>query len=202
MFKYTIPQLLQFFTPSLIWRIKTNAKIVYLTFDDGPHPQITEWVLSLLNQYNAKATFFCVGENVTKFPETYSKIINSGNAVGNHTFNHLKGWETDNEEYFNNILKCKEVVDSNLFRPPHGRIKFSQIKKLKPQFRIIMWNILTRDYDKNLDMNDAIKKIKRNIKNGSIIVFHDSEKAEKNMKIMLPEIMQYLQKNGFEMRAL
>ena len=202
MFKYTIPQLLQFFTPSLIWRIKTNAKIVYLTFDDGPHPQITEWVLSLLTQYNAKATFFCVGENVTKFPETYSKIINSGNAVGIHTFNHLKGWETDNEEYFNNILKCKEVVDSNLFRPPHGRIKFSQIRKLKHQFRIIMWNILTRDYDKNLDMNDAIKKIKGNIKNGSIIVFHDSEKAENNMKIMLPEIMQYLQKNGFEMRAL
>ena len=182
--------------------IKTNAKIVYLTFDDGPHPQITEWVLSLLTQYNAKATFFCVGENVTKFPETYSKIINSGNAVGIHTFNHLKGWETDNEEYFNNILKCKEVVDSNLFRPPHGRIKFSQIRKLKHQFRIIMWNILTRDYDKNLDMNDAIKKIKGNIKNGSIIVFHDSEKAENNMKIMLPEIMQYLQKNGFEMRAL
>jgi peptidoglycan-N-acetylglucosamine deacetylase len=202
MFKYTIPQLLQFFTPSLIWRIKSDKKNVYLTFDDGPHPQITDWVLNLLNQNNAKATFFCVGENVIRFPSTFSNIINSGNAVGNHTFNHLKGWETEDEIYFNNILKCKEVVDSNLFRPPHGRIKWSQIKKIKQHFRIIMWNLLTRDYDENLDINEAIKKIKRNIKNGSIIVFHDSKKAELNMKIILPEIIYYLKENGFELRAL
>ncbi len=202
MFKYTIPQLLQFFTPSLVWRVKPAAKTVYLTFDDGPHPKITNWVLNQLNNYNAKATFFCVGENVVKFPDAFDEIIKSGNAVGNHTFNHLNGWKTENEIYFNNISKCKNIVHSDLFRPPYGRIKFSQIKKLKQQFKIIMWDLLTRDYDKNLDINFTIKKLKRNIKNGSIIVFHDSEKAEKNMKIMLPEMMQYLQKNGFEMKTL
>lgn len=202
MFKYTIPQLLQIFTSSLVWKVKSPDKIVYLTFDDGPHPHITTWVINQLNQYKALATFFCVGENVTKFPDTYNEIIKSGNAVGNHSFNHLNGWKTENETYFNNILKCKDIVDSNLFRPPYGKIKLSQIKKLRKDFRIIMWNLLSCDYDKNLDVDDAIKKIKNNIKIGSIIVFHDSEKAEENMKIMLPEILKFLFENGYKMKTL
>jgi peptidoglycan-N-acetylglucosamine deacetylase len=202
MFKYTITQLLQFFTPSLLWRVKTVGKTVYLTFDDGPHPQITPWVLNQLKLSNAQATFFCVGENVTKFPDTFNEILNSGNEVGNHTFNHINGWKTNNENYFNNILKCKNVVDSNLFRPPYGRIKFSQIKMLKQHFQIIMWDILSRDYEANLDTKKAIQKIKNNLHNGSIIVFHDSAKAEKNLKLMLPEILQHIQENGYEMKSL
>ena len=202
MFKYTIPQLLQIFMPSLEWRMKASEKTVYLTFDDGPHPQITPWVLSMLEQFKVKATFFCVGENVSKFPETFNQIIQSENAVGNHTYNHLNGWKTENEIYFNNIAKCNDTFPSKLFRPPYGKISFSQIKKLKHHYRIIMWDVLSRDYDKNLDVTVAIKKLKQNIRNGSIIVFHDSEKAEKNMKVILPEILQYLKNKGFDMKTL
>ena len=202
MFKYKIPQILQFLTPSITWRVKSPGKSVYLTFDDGPHPEITPWVLSVLSQFNAKATFFCVGENVTKFPATYHAVLKAGHTVGNHSFNHLNGWKTVNESYFENISKCAEVVHSDLFRPPFGRIKFSQIKKLKQQFRIIMWEVLSRDYEKNLDTNDAIRKLKRYIRKGSVIVFHDSAKAEQNLKIILPGILQYLHNNGFEMKSL
>ena len=202
MFKYTITQLLQFFTPNLVWKIKSVEKTVYLTFDDGPHPEITLWVIKQLEKHNAKATFFCVGENVTKFPDTYSEIIKTGNAVGNHTFNHINGWKNDDENYFDNILKCQEVVHSTLFRPPYGRIKFSQIKKLKKQFKIIMWDLLSRDYLENLNTKLAIQSLKKNIRNGSIIVFHDSVKAEKNMKTILPEILNYLQQNNYRMSCL
>src|SRR6185312_6007326 len=143
MFKYKIPQILQFLIPFVTWRVKSPGKAVYLTFDDGPHPEITSWVLEQLMQYHAKATFFCVGENVTRFSATYHLVLNAGHAVGNHSFNHINGWKSDNNTYFENVLKCAEVVHSDLFRPPFGRIKFSQVRKLKQHFRITMWDILS-----------------------------------------------------------
>lgn len=202
MFKYTIPHLLKLFTPSVIWEVKTNENFVYLTFDDGPHPLITPWVLSELETYDAKATFFCVGENVSKYKETFEKFLSFKHSVGNHSFNHLNGWKTKNEIYFDNISKCDEEFKSNLFRPPYGKIKFSQINYLKKKYKIIMWSLLSRDYEQNLDIDEALKVLKKNIRKGSIIVFHDSIKSEKNMKKMLPEILKFLHEKKFEMKAL
>ncbi len=202
MFKYTIPQLLQWMLPSITWKVKTPDKAVYLTFDDGPHPEITHWVLGELSKFKAKATFFCVGENVVKYPDVIKKIMEHGHAVGNHSFNHLKGWKTHNEVYFDNIEQCAQVLPSKLFRPPYGRITLSQWFHLKKKYSVIMWSLLTRDYDTNLETDKAVKKIIKYISKGSVIVFHDSIKAEKNLKILLPQVLIYLNNNGYEMKSL
>jgi peptidoglycan/xylan/chitin deacetylase (PgdA/CDA1 family) len=202
MYKYTIPRFLERITPSITWKVKTIDKAVYLTFDDGPHPEITPWVLGELAKFSGKGTFFCVGENVARFPETYHSVIAAGHSVGNHSYNHLNGWKTDNATYFDNIAKCAEEVKSNLFRPPYGRITFSQHWYLKKKYEIIMWDLLTRDYEMNLNTDESLAQIKKNIRHGSIIVFHDSVKAEKNLKILLPQVLQYLHNSGFEMRRL
>jgi peptidoglycan/xylan/chitin deacetylase (PgdA/CDA1 family) len=188
--------------PSITWKVKTPDKAVYLTFDDGPHPEITPWVLGELYKFNAKATFFCVGENVVKYPNVIKKILENGHAVGNHSFNHLKGWKTPNKVYFDNIEHCAQVLPSTLFRPPYGRITLSQFYQLKKKYQIVMWNILTRDYDANLDADEAFKKIIKYIGKGSVIVFHDSIKAKKNLKILLPKVLMYLNNNGYEMKSL
>ena len=171
---------------------------IYLTFDDGPHPVITPWVLDLLKQYNWKATFFCVGNNVQKYPETYQQIINEGHAVGNHTFNHLKGTATPSENYIQNIAECANLVKSNLFRPPYGRITREQSAVIKDQYQIIMWSLLSGDFDKNLDPEKALQKLNKLSKAGLIVVFHDSEKAEKNLRIILPRYLDYLCQNNFK----
>jgi peptidoglycan/xylan/chitin deacetylase (PgdA/CDA1 family) len=203
MFKHTIPFFLQRIMPSLTWMVKTNDKAVYLTFDDGPHPEITSWVLEQLNRYNAKATFFCVGENIAKHQDTYNTILARGHAVGNHTYNHLSGWSHSQNAYFNNIDLCADLVKSNLFRPPYGRIVPWQIQKLKAKgYEIIMWSILTRDYDKDIDTRQAISATVNNTRPGSIIVFHDSLKAEHQLKKMLPEVLQQLSQKGFQFKSL
>jgi peptidoglycan/xylan/chitin deacetylase (PgdA/CDA1 family) len=202
MYKYTIPRFLRRITPAITWKVKTPDKAVYLTFDDGPHPQITPWVLGELAKFGGKGTFFCVGENVVKFPYTYQAILEAGHAVANHSFNHLNGWKTDNTTYFNNIEECHKEVGSRLFRPPYGRLTFSQYAYLKRKYEIVMWSILTRDYDQNLDTKEVMREIIKNISNGDVIVFHDSEKAEKNLKLLLPPLLQYLHESGYEMRAL
>lgn len=202
MFKHTIPSIFPLIAPNVTWKVKTNDKVLYLTFDDGPHPSITPMVLSILEEYNAKATFFCVGDNVTKYPEIFNDIINKGHTVGNHTFNHIKGWQSTNQSYINNIKKAAEVIPSNLFRPPYGRIKPSQIKLLKNDYRIIMWSILTRDYDKSLNPYTALKHLNKLTKPGDVVVFHDSEKAKENMLVMLKGMLQHFNQQQYRFKAL
>lgn len=202
MFKHTIPSIFPLIAPNVTWKVKTNDKVLYLTFDDGPHPSITPMVLGILEEYNAKATFFCVGDNVTKYPEIFNEIISKGHAVGNHTFNHIKGWQSTNQFYIDNIKKAAEVIPSNLFRPPFGRIKPSQIKLLKKDYRIVMWSILTRDYDKNLNPYTALKHLNKLTKPGDVVVFHDSEKAKENMLVMLKGMLQHFHQQQYQFKTL
>lgn len=202
MFKYTIPHLLQWIFPNYTWKVKTTKKVVYFTFDDGPHPEITPWVLEQLAIYKAKATFFMVGENIIKYPNIFEQVKLHGHQIGNHTFNHLNGWETNNDSYFQNMERCQQLTKTNLFRPPYGRIKKSQAKHISKTHQIIMWNKLSRDYDINLNIEESLKALKLLPANGAIFVFHDSEKAFKNLKVLLPELLQYYQNNGYCFESL
>lgn len=190
------------FYPQLLWSMPSGKKELFLTFDDGPHPAITKEVLSILDRFDAKATFFCVGHNVEKYPEAYREILNKGHAVGNHTFNHLKGWENSNEAYFENIKECRKLVDSSLFRPPHGRIKRSQIKMLKKEYKIVMWSVLSYDFSKKISKEKCLQVSLKYTNDGSIIVFHDSEKASENMLYALPAWLEHFSTKGFAFKAL
>jgi len=188
--------------PGLIWSIKTKKKEVFLTFDDGPIPEVTPWVLETLKAYDAKATFFCVGDNVRKNKRFYQMILEQGHKVGNHTMNHLNGWMNFNKTYFENIGLCKELVDSDLFRPPYGKIKPSQIIRLKKNYRIVMWDVLSKDYDADLSGEQCFDRIRKNCKPGSIVVFHDSIKAEKRLRYALPKSLEYLKQQGFTFSSI
>ncbi len=196
------PYILKKLFPGLIWEIVTPKKEVFLTFDDGPHPEVTPWILKCLDDYDAKATFFCVGENVCKYPDIYNTIINKGHMVGNHSYNHLSGWKTTNYEYFENIEKAGELIESRLFRPPYGRITPSQIKILKHDFRIIMWSILTYDYDVMVSKEQCLKNSIKSTKSGSIVVFHDSAKSYKNLYYTLPLFLEHFTKLGFRFNPM
>lgn len=179
-----------------VWDIPNRENKVYLTFDDGPTPEITEWTLEQLRNYNAKATFFCIGDNVRKFPEIYQQVIEEGHAIGNHTFNHLKGWKTATGEYVENVKKCS--IQSKLFRPPYGKIKPSQSKKLRRLgYKIIMWDVISFDFDSQISKEKCLENVLKNVQSGSIIVFHDSIKAEQNLKYALPKTLEFLKENGF-----
>ncbi len=188
--------------PEAIFRIKTDEKIICLTFDDGPHPQVTPLVLEILDRFEVKATFFCVGENVSRFPEVFDEVKRRGHAVGNHTFNHLKGFEFPADDYVRNVKKASGYIDSDLFRPPHGQIKLSQIKALKDDYRIIMWDFITYDYDKNIEPEKIIDEVKKRSRNGSIVVFHDSLKAENNVLNALPVVLKFWKENGYKVCCL
>ena len=195
-------RIIKWIFPNYVWDIPNDAKKVFLTFDDGPTPEITEWVLEQLKKYNAKATFFCIGNNIEKYPELFQKTIAEGHAIGNHTFNHLKGWKTSTEDYIENVklfeTKNPKLVTRNLFRPPYGKIKPSQSKRLrKLGYKIIMWNVLSRDYDQTISATQCLENVLPNVKTGSIIVFHDSLKAEHNLKYVLPKTLEFLKENGF-----
>lgn len=192
--------------PHYIWDIPNHEKKVYLTFDDGPIPEVTEWTLAQLKKHNAKATFFCIGDNIQKHPEVFHKVIENGHAVGNHTFNHLKGWETSLEDYIENTKKCSETManaklqtpNSKLFRPPYGKIKPSQASALKKSgYKIIMWDIISMDYNPTVSPEKCLTNVLKNIESGSIIVFHDSIKAWKNLEYVLPKTLAFLNENGF-----
>jgi peptidoglycan/xylan/chitin deacetylase (PgdA/CDA1 family) len=187
-----------------VWEIPNEENKVFLTFDDGPIPEITTWTLDQLKSYNAKATFFCIGDNIKKYPEIFKKVINEGHSVGNHTFNHLNGWKTSRHEYLENTEKCQSEIynlkteNCNLFRPPYGKIKPSQSKKLrKLGFQIIMWDIISYDFDATITPEECLENVLKNIKSGSIIVFHDSNKAFKNLEYTLPRTLEFLKKNGY-----
>lgn len=184
------------------WRINKDKKVVYLTFDDGPIPEVTPWVLDLLDHYNIKACFFCVGDNVRKYPEVFNEVIKRGHSVGNHTFNHLQGVRTRPKNYIDNVNKAAELIPSKLFRPPHGHIRLSQYFRVRSDYKIIMWDVVSRDYGKYLTPDKVLANVKKYTRNGSIIVFHDSIKAERNMKEALPKAIEWLLEEGYTFELL
>ena len=199
------PLWLQWLYPTLTWHKNRKDKYVYLTFDDGPVPVVTPFVLNTLKKFDALATFFCIGDNVCKYPDIYNDVLVSGHRVGNHTFNHLKGWDTPDDDYLQNIEQCTAVVQSTLFRPPFGRIKRAQLKKFKtrfPEMEIVMWDVLSGDFDPNISLEKCTSNVLRNVKNGSIIVFHDSEKAFPRLKYALPIVLKELQSLGYGYKML
>lgn len=198
-----VPWILRILAPSaLVWRLPDSAKTTYITFDDGPIPEVTPQVLEILRKYNAKATFFCVGDNVRKYSEVYAQLLKEGHAIGNHTYSHLKGNKTDDEDYFSDITKCDELVKSSLFRPPHGRIKLSQIKHLKSKYKLIMWSVLTGDYNHKLTNEQVLNNAIIYTKDGSIIVFHDSLKASDRMLYALPRMLEHFSAKGYRFEKI
>ena len=191
--------------PELIWRLKGQQKeesdCVYLTFDDGPTPGVTTWVLDQLRQYDAKGTFFCLGKNVEKHPDIYRQIIEEGHAVGNHTYSHLKGWQTSNTEYFDDIQLANNMMSSTLFRPPYGSIKTSQIKYISEKFNIVMWDVLSQDYSQTIAPQKVLSNVLGAVKGGSIVVFHDSLKAQPNLRYALPRTLKELHEK-YEFRKI
>jgi len=196
------PDVLRPFLGKLLWRKNPLEKVIYLTFDDGPVPEVTPLVLDLLDEYNLKATFFCVGENVEKYPDVYKEVLKRGHKTGNHTYNHLKGIAVSTNEYVTNVEKAATQIDSKLFRPPYGRIKNSQKKALLEDYEIVMWDIITRDYDSRLSPVSIMQNIKRYSRNGSLVVFHDSIKAERNMLTVLPLAIEYWNSKGYRFDVL
>lgn len=212
------PFFLKWYYSDLIWNMPRTEKIVYLTFDDGPIPNVTDFVLNTLKSFEIKATFFCIGDNIIKHPEIFERLKSEGHAIGNHTFNHLKGWKTDDETYVANALKCQDLTQSTLFRPPYGRIKKSQIKKLNSVFssqfsvnkprtansklQIVMWDVISGDFDSNLSPEKCYENVIKNTENGSIIVFHDSLKAFDRLQYALPKTIQYLRDKGYQFGTL
>ncbi|MEO9871323.1 polysaccharide deacetylase family protein [Ekhidna sp.] len=197
---YRTPWIIKAFYPTLTYRIPSDNKI-YLTFDDGPDPLVTRWVLDELEKYGAKATFFCLGKNIEKYPELATEIVSKEHRICNHTYSHPKGWKIHDEDYISDIVRCDNVIQkigerNNLFRPPYGRVKKSQIKKLN-QYRLIIWSHLSWDFDPKLKVNRSIKKLKK-AQPGSILVFHDSLRAFSNLKIILPEILNYFRTKGIQ----
>ena len=212
----TTPKILRMFYPSFLWEMPKGEKKLYITFDDGPHPAITPQVLEILKKFNAKATFFCVGSNVKKYKETFELIKKEGHSVGSHTFNHERGWKTKTKDYVNSVKEACDLIQSPLFRPPHGRIKFSQIRELKKDFRnsgvndnskilnlrIVAWTVISYDWDKSLTPDDCFNNVIKNADDGSIIVFHDSEKAFNNMIPALTKVLEYYTDKGYTFEKL
>jgi peptidoglycan/xylan/chitin deacetylase (PgdA/CDA1 family) len=191
------------FLPKLTWRREVTEKVVYLTFDDGPHPTITPWVMNELDKVGAKGTFFVVGENAERYPDTLAGLRAKGHMVANHTQHHIKGWINSKEVYLKDIEDCAKVLgNKRLFRPPFGQINFKAIDELKGSYELIMWDVLTKDYLRSLNTKRAQPRIQKATNSGSIIVFHDSENAEKNLKALLPEYLQFLKSEGYKMEVL
>lgn len=189
--------------PGAIWRIPSlTDKSIYLTFDDGPIPEVTPWVLDTLDELGIKATFFCVAENVSRYPEIFNDIKNRGHQVGNHTYHHIQGIFTSCKKYMNDVMEAHKLINSRYFRPPHGHLRFHQVLELSHSFEIIMWDVITRDYNSKLSPDTVFKNVKKYVRNGSIITFHDSIKAEKNMKIAMPKSVQWLKDQGYVFRRI
>ncbi len=190
---------------SSIWEINESAKSIYLTFDDGPHPVITPFVLNELRKYDAKATFFCIGKNVVEHQDAFKMILEQGHAVGNHTHNHLNGWKTGSVKYLRNILEAGNYIDSHLFRPPYGRITRKQRKLITQQdepFKVIMWSVLSGDFDVNITPEKCLDNVVKNTKSGSVIVFHDSEKAYERLRYVLPAVLKYFSEQGYRFEKI
>ena len=228
MFVHKTNFLMRALYPDFIWRIPTENKEIFLTFDDGPIPEITEFVLEELEKYKAKATFFCIGGNIEKYPDIFQKVVNQQHTIGNHTFNHVRGWDVDDNYYIDNFNECEEIIvdrssmfdilfsttehrTSNTkpkrrshrkFRPPFGRIKRGQAKEILKTHEIVMWDVLTGDYDQSLPKERVLSKTLKHIEKGSIVLFHDSIKASKNMMYALPKVLEHFSEQGYNFKAL
>lgn len=208
MMLHRIPLWFQRLFPDYIWQIPSRERNIYLTFDDGPIPDVTEWVIEILDQYDIKASFFVVGENVSKNPDVFNALIEKGHLVGNHTYHHVRGWQTPTPTYLEEVELCNKVMLSHggqlprYFRPPHGRIKPGQARILREQYRLLMWNVLTADYDRSLNEEKCLKNSIRATQPGSIVVFHDSLKAEKNLRYVLPRYIEHFFDLGYSFQPL
>ena len=226
------PSIARYLFKGIIWNIPTKEKKIYLTFDDGPTPEITEWTLSILKKYNAKATFFCIAKNIEKYPEIFQKIISDDHSIGNHTYDHPNGWKTNTKEYLENVEKCNKVIgnqfsvtskqekrktgglhtkyriQNTLFRPPYGKITYLQYSKLKDPplggrgASIVMWDVLSGDFDQKISGEKCFNNVRENAKEGSVVIFHDSEKASKNLFYALPETLEFFLGKGYSFEAL
>lgn len=208
---FVTPPVVKFLFPKCAWSIATNEKVIYLTFDDGPIPLNTNFILDVLDQFNAKATFFCVGDNIRKFTEIGKEILDRGHVIGNHTFHHVQAWKTDKSTYLNDVnlfeeeflAKYGESFYSKLFRPPHGQLTPHLYRTLlKKDYKIIMWDLLSYDFDKRLNKKRAADVIKQKTRNGSIMVFHDNYKAEKNLSYLLPDYLSHFSERGYAFKAI
>ena len=203
MHKTKSPLIVKFLTRHFLnWEIKTNKKVIYITFDDGPIPEVTPKVIKILAQYKAKATFFCVGENALKYPEVLKMLKDDNHVIGNHTYNHLNGWKNNAKYYSDNISKAQDVLDSPFFRPPYGKINLKALINLKKKYKIIMWSVLTGDYNQKVSSEDCLHNALRFTKGGSIVVFHDSIKASKHLFYVLPKFLQFFSEKGFTFEVL
>lgn len=195
-------RILEIIYPRFLWRMPATEKSIYLTFDDGPVPEVTPWVLEELEKYGAAATFFCVGDNIRKHPETFQQIISAGHTLGNHTYNHLNGWKTPVDEYLRNVARSEELHPCTLFRPPYGRITRKQARGILPRQQIVMWSVLTRDYSPALSPEKCLSKAIKNTEKGSIVLFHDSLKAQKNLEYVLPRYLAHFSRLGYRFERL
>jgi len=212
---FTVPSTIQWLIPSCTWRKEGQGKVIYLTLDDGTNPEITAWVMDELKKHQIKATFFCVGDNLRKFPEIAKRLLTEGHQIGNHTMHHIKGWKYNNDDYLEDVENCEKEIrkiqeqfenktaQPRLFRPPYGQIKPSQIKLLRERgYEIIQWSDLSCDYDKHLNYEKSLSALVKNAKPGSIVVFHDSEKAEHQLKQILPSYLEAMLAEGFTFETL
>lgn len=205
MYLVKTPWLLKKLYPQLTWNLDRDKPVIYLTFDDGPIPVVTPFVLKILKRFNAKATFFCIGDNVQKHPDIFKQVQADGHAIGNHTFNHLKGWKTEDTTYRDNFVQADKLLNTPLFRPPYGRIKRSQIKLLtdaRPDIKIMMWDVLSGDFDMTLQPEDCLKGVMKHTGNGAIVVFHDSLKAFNRLEHVLPRALEAWSKAGYSFEKL
>jgi len=197
------PFLLRLLTSgSVNWRIPVKEKCIYLTFDDGPIPEVTPWVLETLATYNAYATFFCVGENVKKHPEIYKQILDAGHNIGNHSFHHIKAWNTPKAIYMKDITDANELINSRLFRPPHGQLTLQLLRTIRKNFSIVLWSLLSYDFDQSISPEKCLSILIRYARQGDIVVFHDSLKAEPRMEYALPKFLAYFHSKGFVFRSI
>ena len=202
MILFNIPSWIQFIFPSILWRVDTDKKEVFLTFDDGPTPEVTYWILELLKKFDAKASFFCLGKNIIEYPEIVSLLVKEGHQIGNHTFTHVNAQKVIFADYLEEIKSTEKLISNNIFRPPYGKLTIQSFFRLREKYRIVLWDIMSYDFDANQDIKSVLLKLKKSTKKGSIIVFHDNVKSFERLKIILPEYLQWLYDENYSFNKI